>query len=95
MKNAPYPHRSSREDLILNATDRLLARFGYRTMTVEDIAKEAGAYRAAESEWMWTICPSPRVANSVCALDGQWARKVPVASKTIVTNQVRGWPVKH
>jgi len=29
-------------DSILDATDRLLARFGYRKMTVEDIAGEAG-----------------------------------------------------
>lgn len=29
-------------DSILDATDRLLARFGYRKMTVEDIATEAG-----------------------------------------------------
>jgi AcrR family transcriptional regulator len=30
------------KDGILDATDRLLARFGYRKMTVEDIAVEAG-----------------------------------------------------
>src|SRR5215213_11261411 len=30
------------KDSILDATDRLLARFGYRKMTVEDIAVEAG-----------------------------------------------------
>ena len=28
-------------------------------------------------------------------VNGQWARKLPVASKTIVTRQVRGWLVKH
>jgi len=30
------------KEAILDATDRLLARFGYRKMTVEDIATEAG-----------------------------------------------------
>jgi len=30
------------KDAILDATDRLLAKFGYRKMTVEDIAVEAG-----------------------------------------------------
>ena len=30
------------KDAILDATDRLLARFGYRKMTVEDIAMEVG-----------------------------------------------------
>jgi hypothetical protein len=28
-------------------------------------------------------------------VNGQWARKVPVASKTVVAKQVRGWMVKH
>jgi hypothetical protein len=28
-------------------------------------------------------------------VNGQWARKVPVASKTIVARQVRTWLVKH
>src|SRR5215210_2894064 len=30
------------KDAILDATDRLLARYGYRKMTVEDIAREVG-----------------------------------------------------
>src|SRR4051812_47247782 len=29
-------------DLILDATDRLLARYGYRKMTMEDLAQEVG-----------------------------------------------------
>lgn len=29
-------------DAILDATDRLLARFGYRKMTIDDLAREAG-----------------------------------------------------
>jgi hypothetical protein len=28
-------------------------------------------------------------------VNGQWARKVPVASKTVVAKQVRTWLVKH
>jgi AcrR family transcriptional regulator len=31
-----------REDLILDAVDRLLARYGYRKMTIDDLAREAG-----------------------------------------------------
>ena len=34
--------KSEVKDAILDATDRLLARFGYRKMTVEDISVEAG-----------------------------------------------------
>jgi len=28
-------------------------------------------------------------------VNGQWARKVPVGSKTVVLRQVRSWLVKH
>lgn len=34
--------REETRDAILDATDRLLARFGYRKMTIEDIAREVG-----------------------------------------------------
>lgn len=34
--------REETKDAILDATDRLLARYGYRKMTVEDIAREVG-----------------------------------------------------
>ncbi len=34
--------REELRDAILDATDRLLARYGYRKMTIEDIAREVG-----------------------------------------------------
>jgi AcrR family transcriptional regulator len=34
--------REELRDVILDAADRLLARYGYRKMTVDDLAKEAG-----------------------------------------------------
>ena len=39
--------------------------------------------------------PFPGTRSFRVRVNGQWARKVPVASKTIVTKQVRGWLVKH
>lgn len=42
MTATPVTTSSGREDLILDAADQLLARFGYKKMTVEDIAREAG-----------------------------------------------------
>jgi hypothetical protein len=39
--------------------------------------------------------PFPGTRSFRVRVNGQWARKVPVASKTIVTKQVRAWLVKH
>ena len=40
MKNATQP--ISTRDAILDATDRLLARYGYKKMTIDDLAREVG-----------------------------------------------------
>jgi TetR/AcrR family fatty acid metabolism transcriptional regulator len=42
MKTSRVAPGESRKELILDAADRLLAHFGYKKMTVEDIAREAG-----------------------------------------------------
>ena len=39
---SPPDVKLSREELILDAADRLLARFGFRKMTIDDLAREAG-----------------------------------------------------
>ena len=36
------------EELILDAADRLLARYGYRKMTIDDLAAEVGIGKAGE-----------------------------------------------
>jgi AcrR family transcriptional regulator len=40
MKDATQPKTT--RDTILDATDRLLARYGYKKMTIDDLAKEVG-----------------------------------------------------
>ena len=56
MKNPRLPASlQSREDLIPDAADRLLARFGYRKMTLQDIARGRHADRSADGEWMWAL----------------------------------------
>ena len=40
MKDAAQP--ATTRDAILDATDRLLARYGYKKMTIDDLAKEVG-----------------------------------------------------
>jgi AcrR family transcriptional regulator len=42
MATTPEAATAAPRDRILDAADRLLARFGYRKMTVEDLAREAG-----------------------------------------------------
>lgn len=39
---ATRPVRESTRDAILDATDRLMARYGFRKMSMDDVAKEAG-----------------------------------------------------
>jgi len=39
--------------------------------------------------------PFPGTRSFSVRVNGQWARKVPVASKTMVAKQLRGWLVKH
>jgi hypothetical protein len=39
--------------------------------------------------------PFPGTRSYRVRANGEWARKVPVASKTIVAKQLRSWLVKH
>lgn len=40
-QSAPIAHRQDMREQILDAVDRLLSRFGYQKMTMDDIAREA------------------------------------------------------
>ena len=39
--------------------------------------------------------PFAELGRFLVRVNGQWARKVPVASKSLVLRQVRGWLVRH
>jgi hypothetical protein len=39
--------------------------------------------------------PFPGARSYRIRVNGKWAQKVPVASKTLVARQLRGWLVKH
>ena len=39
--------------------------------------------------------PFPGARSYRVRVNGEWARKVPLASKTMVARQLRGWLVKH
>src|SRR5579872_4395935 len=56
--------RSQIEERMLDATERLLARFGYAKMTMEDIAREAGVGRRT----IYLHFPSKEVV-ALCSID--------------------------
>ena len=39
--------------------------------------------------------PFPGARSYRVRVNGEWARKLPLASKTMVARQLRGWLVKH
>lgn len=39
--------------------------------------------------------PGPGARSYRIRVNGQWAQKLPVASKTMVARQLRGWLVNH
>jgi hypothetical protein len=60
------------------------------SMTVRN--NETGAHLKVELiDLVW----SAQIRRYRVRVNGQWARKLPVASKTIVTKQLRAWLVKH
>ena len=44
--------RPEMQGKILDATDRLLARYGYRKMTIDDLAREVGRSRDPFRKWI-------------------------------------------
>jgi AcrR family transcriptional regulator len=77
----------SREELILDAAERLLARYGYRKMTIDDLAREAGigkgtVYLHFRSKEDVVLSHMDRIVNRVMArLRGIAAGDAPPAAK--------------
>ena len=75
-------------DRILDAAERLLARFGYRKMTVEDIATEAGigkgtVYLSFPSKEEVVLCTVDRIVDRVCEAMRREAAKGREAPETL------------
>ena len=74
-QNAPLTDPDAkvvREELILDAAERLLARYGYRKMTIDDLAREAGigkgtVYLHFRSKEAIVLSHIDRVVNRVLA----------------------------
>jgi AcrR family transcriptional regulator len=67
-----YAHMTETRDLILDATERLLARYGYRKMSIDDIAHEAGIGRRTiylhfSSKEEVALCSIDRVVERLLA----------------------------
>ena len=67
----PFAAESETADRILDAADRLLGRFGYRKMTVDDLAREAGigkgtVYLSFRSKEEIALACIDRMAGRLC-----------------------------
>ena len=67
----PAPAPASNRERILDAAERLLGRYGYRKMTVEDIASEAGmgkgtVYLSFPSKEEVVLATVDRIVDAVC-----------------------------
>src|SRR5687768_2524865 len=79
----------SRKELILDAADQLLARYGYRKMTIDDLAREAGigkgtVYLHFRSKEDVVLSQIDRVVNRVIA-----QLKVIAASNALPASKLR------